>query len=43
MKFIGDKLTHLREVLKLTQKDVEELTGVKAGHISGIETGARAM
>jgi len=41
MRFIGDKLTHLREVLKLTQKDVEKLTGVKAGHISGIETGAR--
>lgn len=41
MKFIGRKLTRLREVMKLTQKDVERLTGIKSGHISDIENGKR--
>ena len=38
-----DKLTHLREVLKLTQKTGKKLTGVKVQGILGIETGAEPM
>lgn len=36
MRFIGGKLARLREVLKLTQKEVEARTGVQAAHISGL-------
>ena len=41
MKFIGSKLKHLREIKNMSMTELTELTGIKQGYISEIETGKK--
>lgn len=41
MKFIGEKLKHLRETMGWSLVDIADMTGMKTGHISDIENNKR--